>query len=585
MYQDIEPSNNLWKNSIKNNETEKHSHSDGNSELSGEERQQQSLSSICAIHGSHFVDNKANRSGGVVYLFGTSIDLFVKNCNFTENKAKAYYSGGVMYSENVTGSVAIQQCLFLNNSADSLSLVGTHSQMDDCEFLGYGSFTLAFQYATSSINNCTFNEHVITSIDAYGSRITITTSRCYGYKAYCLNWGNSEITIVGSQFAADAKVFLFTINWSNLTVIDSSFTNGHLVFQSHVGTDLVKFINCSFDTLSGFKLIGKSLFKNCTISNLREQFIWAIHSRQLNNPAMEDPTGSAQLEIVDCTIRGNRVSDGQPFIDVGNVSFTMINCLYTGNDVKNHLLLNGTTDVTISNVTFFNNSLGDNDDPGTEKSLLTINNTVMETNHCHFESNNLQHGSLLFVVLVKVMTVMNTIMINNYNNKSKITDRKMISIHETTTVEFLSCKFINNTEMDTLAMWSSNLFIIDNCSLENNVGEEFHIWNVYDVILQRSTFYKPDVGASSYLYDVNNLRIYSCSFTYFRQVYFDYGRNVKTKLFLLESVFYLKSWSGEIITKWSSSEDVSVSYDFEDFTFLMRESPYASGRFQTIVFC
>ena len=141
--------------------------------------------------------------------------------------------------------------------------------------------------------------------------------------------------------------------------------NGDYVFKTGVGTDRVEFINCLFHTRSGFVLVGKTLFKNCTISGLKEQLIWTVHSIQLNL-GFEDLTGSAQLDIVDSVIMGNSVSDDQPFIYVGNVSFTMSNCLYSGNDVRNHLLLNGTTDVKINNVTFFNNSLGGNDDPGND---------------------------------------------------------------------------------------------------------------------------------------------------------------------------------------------------------------------------
>ena len=157
----------------------------------------------------------------------------------------------------------------------------------------------------------------------------------------------------------------------------------------------------------------------------------------------------------------------------------------------------------------------------------------------------------------------------------------MISIHDTTTVEFLNTKIINNTWMNSLAMWSSNLFIIDNCSFENNDGEEFHIWNVHDFIVQRSTFYKPDVGSSTYLYDVNNLRIFTCSFTFFRQLYFDYGENVKTRLFLLESLFHRELRSGEIKTTRSGALNFTLDNVFEDFTYFERESPYASSRYQT----
>ena len=80
----------------------------------------------------------------------------------------------------------------------------------------------------------------------------------------------------------------------------------------------------------------------------------------------------------------NNVSYYQPFIYVGNASFTMNNCLYSENKVRNHILLNGTTDVIITNVTFFNNSFRGHDDPGTDKSLPTMKNTIIEIYNCKF---------------------------------------------------------------------------------------------------------------------------------------------------------------------------------------------------------
>ena len=49
----------------------------------GEGKLQQALS----IYDSYFVNNFASRNGGVVYLHGTSIVLFVRKCDFTRNQA------------------------------------------------------------------------------------------------------------------------------------------------------------------------------------------------------------------------------------------------------------------------------------------------------------------------------------------------------------------------------------------------------------------------------------------------------------------------------------------------------------------
>ena len=543
------------------------------SDVSANERRGDSFSSFCSVYESHFVENWAVINGGVAHLEGTFTDVFASKSAFIGNGAKS--EGGVIYTKNLTGTVVLEQCRFSKNSAgssgDCLFLIGTHSQLMSCGFFGNSNFshltfvpsTVDFEYGTSSINNCTFSEQAPSSIGAYGTKLIVTDSRCYGLKIYCLNWGNSEVAIIGSEFAAFAEIFLFTINWSNLTVIDSSFTNGRLVFQSHVGTDRVEFINCSFYTLSGFVLIGQTVFKNCTISNLKEQLIWAIHSKQLGNPPFEDRTGSAQLDIVDSVIIGNSVSADKPFIYIGNVSFTMKSCLYTGNDVTNHMMLNVTTDVTMTNVTFFNNSFGGQNERVKEKSLLTVKKTVIEIYNCTFYSNNMQDAPLM-LVLGGVVRVMNTVMMDNYN--TDYTEKRMISIHDSETVEFSSSKFLNNSNVDIFGVWSSTYLLIESCSFENNFGDEFDIWHTYDVILQRSTFYKPNIGAISTLHDVNNLRIFRCTFTFYRELFWSYG-DVRTKLFRLGSDFKHEAIKAGTAT---------VNDFFVHFIFV-QGSPYASG--------
>ena len=509
------------------------------SDFSDEEERQQSLS----IYDSCFVNNRMYR-GGVVHLYGASTDLFVKKCNFTNNGA--YYYGNTIYAQNLTGNVMVQQCLF---NFDSLYLIGTHSQLMDCEFfcdpiLSCPMFSYSpvnFQYGIASINNCTFRDWFDISISALGVKLNITDSKCYGEKTNCLHLDNSEITIVRSQFHADADVVLYNDNWSNLTVINTSFVNGDYVFKSTLGTDRVEFINCLFHTSGSLVLSGQTLLKNCTISNYQEPFIQS---------GLADPTISAKLEILDCIIMGNNVSGDQPFIYLENASFTMINCLYDGNDARNHFFLNVTTDVTIKNVTFFNISFGENGDPRNENSLLFVNNTVMKMKNCNFESNNLQSGSLM-LVLGSEVRVINTVMSDNYD--VDYTERKMISIHDSETVEFSSSKFINNFGIDIFDVWSSTLLLIDNCLFENNVDfGNIDIWYTCDVILHRSRFDDISVG---FIQDINNLRIFRCTCTPYGYTFNSDG-DLKTKVFLLDS---------------------NVSIDCSDTTIVIEGSPYASG--------
>ena len=456
------------------------------------------------IHNSTFENN----GGTVVYLYGAFIDLFVKKCNFTKNEATFYYSA--IYSKNVTGNVVVQQCLFANNM-NSLYLIGTHSQLMDCEFFGDpellcpggGNLAVTIQCGTSSIINCTFRDDFDMTISVISTKFNITDSKWYGYglDKYCLDLDNSKITIVGSHFDADAMVVLNNDNWSNLTVINTSFVNGNRlnghVFYSGMGTDRVEFINCLFHTSGFLGLTGQMLLKNCTISSYQEPFIPSKFADQII---------STKLELLDCVIMGNNVAGDQPFIYLENASFTMINCLYMGNDVKKHIFLNFTTDVTITNVTFYNNSFGNNGDPRNENSLLKVNNTFMKMKNCHFESNNMQGGSLM-LVLGSEMRVINTVMSDNY--KAGYKERKMISIHDSKTVEFSSSKFINNSGIDIFDVWSSTLLLIDNCLFENNF-DDFDIGYTYDVILQRSRCC--DVNAGS-IQNVNNLRIFRCTCT------------------------------------------------------------------------
>ena len=408
IYQYYEPEN----GSGQNHSYEQSSVEQTQSYLSSEGRRQQSQS----IHPSYFLNNKVGDNSGVAYFDGASIVLFVKMCEFTGNYA--VFEGGAIYTKNLTGYLIMEQCIFTNNSVieigGSLSLTGTHSQLISCEFSGDSGSdcdsTVDFQYGTSFIYNCTFSEQVSSSITAIDIKLNVTDSRFNGHKKHCFIWDNSEITIIGCQFAVYNGIFYYAdYNWSNLTVINTSFTHGQSVFTSVFRSWQVQFINCLFYIQVGYVQIGNIFFKNCTISNLKEQF---IHSNQFEGRYVVNPTGPAQLDIVDCVFMENNVSGDQSFIYVENASFTMTNCLYSGNDVRNHIMLNGTTDVTITDVTFFNNSLENMDDPGNEKSLFIVNNTAIKINNCNFESNYFPHGSLIFVFGGEVR-VTNSVMSNN----------------------------------------------------------------------------------------------------------------------------------------------------------------------------
>ena len=239
---------------------------------------QESLS----IYDSYFVNNTAEW-GGVAYLYQGFIDLFVKKCNFTKNEAEY---GGAVCMDSHTSTLVMQQCLFANNSArssgSSINLWGTHSQLVDCEFLGdsfckhleFPCTTLEFSYCTSSIINCTFNEQADTSISMLGKKLNITDSSFYGCKRYCLYWDTSEIRIIRSQFAAYAEIVLKSTDQkqrSNLTVINTSFMNGHSVFETGKGSGQSQFINCSFYIRVGLVLIDQILLSNCIISNLKRK--------------------------------------------------------------------------------------------------------------------------------------------------------------------------------------------------------------------------------------------------------------------------------------------------------------------------
>ena len=531
IYQSCEPENTCGQN----HNYKLHSLDFTRSNFSSEGKRQQSLS----IHDSYFLNNNASTKGGVVYLDGASIVLFVKKCEFTENYA--FDSSGVIHAKSLSGTVVLEQCLFTNNSViryngDSLSLIGTHSQLMSCEFFGDSGYatnsTLDFQYGTSFIYDCTFSEEVFSSIKALSTKLNITDNRFNGHKEQCFILLNCEITIIGCQFAVSNNIFYDTdFNWSNLTVINTLFTHGQSVFASVFTSGQVQFINCLFQIQAGYIQIGHMFFKNCTISNLKEQF---IHSNQFESPDFANPTGPVQLDIVDCVFMENNVSDDQPFIYVENASFTMINCLYTENYVWNHILLNGTTDVTITNVTFFNNSFAGMDDPENEKSIFIVNNTVIKIDNCNFESNYVPHGSLMLVFGSEVR-VTNSVMSDNYN-----TYWPMISIRDSKTVEFSSSKFMNNSLDYVFDVQSSNLLLIVNCLFEITDDSSFYSENTYDVILQRSTFYSQNFDAIGiffaigYFKDVNNLRIFRCTFPSSTDMGFDDG-NVRPKVFLLDS--------------------------------------------------
>ena len=596
MYQEFERGP-PWKNVCQNMETEQQNSPDHGHNVFLYERQ--SPPSFYAIHGSHFVDNTADSHSGVVYLYAPFINLYVEYCVFRKNYPDYRVDG--IYKKNLAGTVVIQQCLFDSNFAvsngDSLYLVGIHSEIRSCQFFGDlypdpdgESSTVDLKYGTLSADNCTFMEQVHTSIGGFGSKLSLTDRKCYGKKQNCLNWGNSEVKIAGSQFAARAEVFLFNIHWSNLTVINSSFTNGRLVFKSHTGTDRVEFINCLFHTRAGLVLIGNTLLKNCTITDFKEPFILAVHANQVEtiSPDFKDSTGSAHLEIVDCVISGNIFSVQRPFIYVGNVSVTMINCLYTGNDVKNHIVLNGTTDVTITNVTFTNNSLGGEGNAGAPKSLLAVNSTILEIKNCILQRNNLQSSSLILVsgTRTMTMTMTDTIISDNFGSQYQFA----ITMQDLESVKFSNSKFINNTDLGVCKISSVNFFLIQNCLFKENTAEEFKLDNTYNTILQRSTFYKVNYFLfHSFTEKEQYLRIFRCNFNFFWRTsgdfffyetrgFYEPRKGTRPKLLLLESAFKFKTRDGKIRTVWSGSQNSSkiINGLLHEFT-LIEESPYASG--------
>ena len=480
----------------------------------------------------------------------------MKKCSFTENEA--YFSGVMFMSSSFRRSTMVmQKCLFANNSVrvdensrgdNSLSLFGTHSELIDCEFLGnssclsYSCNTAYFYDGTSSINNCTFSEQVYTSIKVSGIKLNITNSRFYGHKGTCLNY-NSDITIVGSQFAAYADIFLKSYDLlANLTVINTSFTTGQLVLYYEFESGQVQFINCSFNIPVGFGTIGHMLLKNCIISNVKGYFINVAYDKKFD---VYIPV--AQLEIVDCVIIANNVSDDEPFIFVRNVSFTMTNCLYTGNVAKKHIMLNGTTNVTIKNVTFFNNSLGGMDYTLQDgKSLLIVNNTAVEIDNCKFESNNLESGSLM-LVFRNVVRVMNSV----FSGHHHAIFYEMILVYYSTKVEFSNNKFINNSYPHIFGVWSTILLVIDRCSFCND-GTVFNIWNTNDMLLQRTTSCK--INSDMGRFNGNNLRIFSCTFR-------------------------CNGYSPFSIGEWSTIYllDSEVRFDNLENSTLIKGSPYATG--------
>ena len=249
---------------------------------------------------------------------------------------------------------------------------------------------------------------------------------------------------------------------------------------------------------------------------------------------------------MDCVIIENNVSDDEPFIFVTDVSFTMINCLYTGNDAKKHILLNGTTDATIKNVTFSNNLLGIYT---YENSLLIVNNTTVEIDNCKFESNILQSGSLM-LVFGNVVRVINSVMSNNYNTNVD----EMILVYHSTTVELSSSKFINNTYYNVFYVLSTTFLLIDSCSIENNDGTVFNIWHTNDMVLQRSTMSCKEFNSDMGSFNGNNLRIFRCTFR-------SYGY----------SSFSIGEWSTIFLL------DSEVRFDNLENCRLIKGSPYATG--------
>ena len=176
------------------------------------------------IKGMSFKDGNGDAGGGV-YVYGSSINITIKECAFSENSADAsYYSnGGGLYAHSDSGTITITNNTFSGNSAYGCAGIGGGG---GGVYADSGSGTITITNNTFSGNLANYDAGGVHAHSGSGT-ITITNNTFSGNSA---NWGSG-----GGLYASSGSGTL-TITSNTFSENSANGDGGGVHAHSYSGT-------------------------------------------------------------------------------------------------------------------------------------------------------------------------------------------------------------------------------------------------------------------------------------------------------------------------------------------------------------
>ena len=482
-------------------------------ELKNNDHPDRSVASKVIIKDSHFSlpETPLQYEGGALYIGGSSVDVNIKGCEFYSSA----WRGGSLFIKGISSlsiHVSIDKCNFWGAAflrGGSISVIQAVMIISDSKFteggaIFEGAYIQAAQHSIVNITNCTFPESF--SLGGFISieqavMLNIAHSRFITDKFFGFSFINSidncSVTIYQCYFTNyfnfPTFTYVFSIhNYTSLTVTDSIFETSrgiNLIVLLAMENIEVKFINCTFNKISGFRAshntnvnIDNSRITNCINSILAAGFI--------------EITDKSHLYISNSSFSNNKVVGSTSFINVqSNSSMTITNTSYEGNRMSSHLVASSNTTVIISNCIFTDNTVVD----GPQIGLLVVDASFIHINGCLFTMNFADvHPGTLFSIQKSELSMDRTLFYNNAYTSLFPLETFFILVQSAKMLTVTNSIFNNNTNVNGIFNVSTSeekptkYFLIDNCSFEQNEDDSIHTDNVKDIIIHNSFFIYPD---------------------------------------------------------------------------------------------
>ena len=495
------------------------------------------------INGCNFESNEAQYKGGALYIEGSSIELHVNDCYFTENAAGELRfmsgPGGGIYVQGTLIRISLSGC-YMTENLGALAIQGTskmsiHAYIYSCSFndnncetggdiyacrafvkIFNSSFTnsnaveggsmQATDSSAININGCTFTQvfgffNGVINIKQ-SVRLTMMDSKMQSIQfvvgfSFFTSSNNCTITICRSYFTTDhifpAYTVVFNIhNFTTIIVNDSLFeTNRGINLQilSASGNCHIDFQNCVFNKISGFMALYNSSvhISNSKITN-------CVNTLQTNG-FIQISDGS-HFQILNTTVADNRVLETDTLILVkSNSSLTMFKCLYTRNYMASHIKTQDSTKVSIKHCRFLNNSIIENRDR-LPTGLIVLDESNVTMKECHVTRTVIeaQDAQVMAASKSNVTVVGSHFRHNNASGDDPLNlNTNLIVIQLSNNVNFTNTQLFHNVAQTALTVQSKgrntdSFLLVNNCSFKTIFSSSIYTQNISDVIIKSSHF-------------------------------------------------------------------------------------------------